>query len=52
LDAALQDEQSWSQQPLEEGQPLEYEDKWGKRNAASYSVLVDNLQVSKSLPVA
>ena len=28
----------WSEEPLEDGEPLEYEDKWGKRNTPSYSI--------------
>jgi hypothetical protein len=29
----------WSEEPLEDGCPIEYEDKWGKRNQPSYSFL-------------
>ena len=32
---------AWSNEPLENGQPLEYEDKWGKELPPSYSL---NLQ--------
>ena len=28
----------WSEEQLEDGQPIEYEDKWGKSNQPSYSV--------------
>lgn len=31
-------ESPWSQDKLEEAQPLEYEDKWGKANQPSYSI--------------
>ena len=31
----------WSENKLEDGQPIEYEDKWGKVNTPSYSIEVD-----------
>lgn len=29
---------TWSTSPLGDGQPIEYEDKWGKENTPSYSI--------------
>ena len=41
----------WSQETLEDGQPLEYEDKWGKSNQPSFSVsLSNNDGITASLP--
>ena len=28
----------WSDDPLEDGQPMDHEDKWGKSNQPSYSL--------------
>lgn len=38
LNCNLASEDQWSEDPLEDGEPLDYEDKWGKTNTASYSV--------------
>jgi len=33
----------WSESPLDDGEPLELEDKWGKHSAPSYSVNVGHI---------
>ena len=43
-------ETPWSQEKLEESQPLEYEDKWGKVNQPSYSIDLTTIQALQITP--
>ena len=43
-------ETPWSQEKLEESQPLEYEDKWGKVNQPSYSIDLMTIQALQITP--
>lgn len=36
----------WSEEQLQDGEPLDYEDKWGKQNQPSYALVVDGFSIS------
>jgi hypothetical protein len=33
----------WSESKLENGDPMEFEDKWGKENSANYSIKIPGI---------
>lgn len=35
----------WSEEPLEEGHPMEFEDKWGKVNAPGHSIKLSEFTI-------
>ena len=48
----LSSEDAWSKDTLGEGNPLDYDDKWGKHNSPSFSISVmDELKIEQPLQV-
>ena len=43
INLTLKDESQWREETLENGDPIDFEDKWGKENQPNYAIVTHSI---------